>query len=195
MNVKEKINVFSQLAIKEAEGKRDDMMAQINDEFEAACREYERDARKAAESDIREQQFRLEKKKHKEILAAKADVKKSIYELQSQLIDELFSKVEMNLGIYVETEDYVKGLLNDIRKLSLKYRSAIELYVCARDTVHAEKIKELPNITIMTDDSLIGGFRAVIPDKGLLVDCSYSSRLDSLKTNFGGFKALDSANG
>lgn len=187
MNVKEKLNVFSRLALKEAEEKRDTIMSGLNSEFDAACREYSAKARKKAEAQLREDGFKAEREKNKEILTAKFDSRRALFEYKAQLIGGIFERVMDMIADYVETDEYGADIIGGIRELSIKYGCEIDVYITGRDMVFSEKIKETPNINLFADDSLIGGYKAVIGERGLIIDRSYLERLNAVRSDFRGF--------
>lgn len=189
MNVKDKLEGFSKIAIREAETKRVKILNEINLEYKNACDETTLKAQKKAESLINEEQYKAEQMKNREILNAMTQAKKSLIDLRKQLKDDLFKNVMAKLADYIETDNYADSLINDIKNLAIKYNGKITVYLCRRDMVFAERLLEIPNVKIVEDkDDLIGGYRAILNEENIVIDNSYKEKLKEANDAFIGFK-------
>ncbi|MDR2904330.1 MAG: hypothetical protein LBU77_07480, partial [Clostridiales bacterium] len=85
MNVKDKLEGFSKIAIREAEAKRVEILNEMNHEFKKACVETTIRAQKKSDSILNEEKFKAEQQKNKEILEATIEAKRSLIDLRKNL--------------------------------------------------------------------------------------------------------------
>ena len=192
MNVKEKLEGFSRIAIQEAEEKRIKMLNEMNAEFKRACDEITLRERKKADALLDEERVKAEQAKNKEIIQASTEAKRSLIELRSQLTDDLFHIVLAKLADYIETDNYTSGLVKDVKDLAIKYGGKITVYLCRRDMIFSGQLMEIPHVKVMeAPDEMAGGYRAVLENQKIVIDQSYQEKMAEARANFTGFRIHD----
>ena len=113
-------------------------------------------------------------------------IKRDIGEKHHQVKEQIFADVEKMLREYTQTEEYTQTLLCRINEIKRFARGQeITIYV---DPADADKIPALEAAAGMeltvSATPFIGGVRAVIPSKNILIDHSFATKLSEEKNNF-----------
>ena len=186
MNVSDKLRAFSVTAVQEAEDKKKELIDRIEAEYADACAAYAAEARGRFELAFQDERRKAGREKNREILAAKSEARRSLYELKAQLAEGVFARVRARIAAYTETRDYSRALWAGIKELAAKHPGEIEVSLRSADIGGAGELP--PNLRLVPDDSLAGGFRARIPEKNIIIDHSYKERLEKAREEFNFFR-------
>ena len=189
MKVSEKLDMFSKLAIKQAEEKRIRILNEIKEEYNRALREIQDSLQKEADSTIREEAYKVWQEKNRVMLQSSVEMKRSLIELRDELADKLFDNIREKLNEYMQTPEYESALMDQIQKISRQYCDLL-IYLDPVDMRFAEQIKWRFNADVDCE-SLIGGFRVLIKEKHMVIENSFSARLEEAKENFNAFKIVE----
>ena len=113
-------------------------------------------------------------------------IKRDIGEKHHQVKEQIFADVEQMLRDYMDTEDYILWLVDRIHEIKRFARGQeVQIFV---DPSDAEKIPALEARTqvrlTVSDTPFMGGVRAVLPAKNILMDYSFATRLAEEKNDF-----------
>jgi vacuolar-type H+-ATPase subunit E/Vma4 len=188
MNIKGKLEVFSRLAIKEAEERRARITKELDDAFENDAKEYESEARRNAERRLRDTLRKSETRRNLEIQTARADARRALYDLRAQLVDDAFVNIAERLQEYTRSQEYIDDLHSSVSALAGKYKTRVELRLRSADLKRArERLVKIPGVVLYEDpDEHVGGYVACLPERRLIIRNSFSERLREEKANFAG---------
>jgi vacuolar-type H+-ATPase subunit E/Vma4 len=184
MNVAKKLEEFSKTAINEAERTGASIIRKLEENYEAECERIDKAAQEEAEAEIEAERRELRRKRDKALLEAKTSIRRRLSAQREVLTDRLFYEAEKMLEDYTSSDEYFKALKSGISDFCEAHANAL-IYVSANDA--ARLIKEadpaLKNV-VEGGSRMIGGFKAVIPDKSVSFDNSYYALLQGIRTDF-----------
>lgn len=186
MTTEEKLQHFLKASIEDATNRSQKNVKEYEEALEKISKEHQEDTLKNAELQIKFEQDKLERDKNKEISKQTLHIKRKLTQKQSELKDKLFVEVKQMLCEYMETKEYTDLLVKEIKEaLLIAKDSDVTIYI---DPADAEKLRNLEMLTgvalNISDYSFIGGTRAVIRDRNILIDNSFAKKLEEAKENF-----------
>ena len=121
---------------------------------------------------------------------AALELKRELGAAQKRLKKQLFKEVEEKLSAYMKTEKYRDLLVKYIEKaVAYSDRGEMTIYVNPTDADKKAYLEEKTGLTLsISKEDFIGGIRAVIPERNILVDYAFKGALEReyQKFAFGG---------
>lgn len=186
MKLEKKLEIFTNITMREVEGKRRQILREINEAFSKAVDEAVRAAQKSAKDQIREERYRIEKQKNKQIVVSSAEAKRKLIDLREKRTDDLFKDVERDVRGFIDSPDYDPYLLNAAQTAvsAVPGRYAF-IRINPRDMRLAEKLAALTGLTVESDDEdFLGGFRLVSENRKAVADYTLLTRLREERRDF-----------
>lgn len=191
MNLEEKLESFSNMAISEAEKKRNEMLKKIKEESSLACDEFRKKENRRKDEILKEENAKIQQEKNKKLIETSIKSKKTLIDLREKLTNDLFSSVTKKIEAYITSDEYLNKLKNDITKLSDEYNDEIEIYLDKRNMSLKSQLNENKNINIKileAKENLLGGYKALIKSKNIIIDNSYREKIMEEQRNFSKIK-------
>lgn len=186
MKTEEKLNEFKRLAVSEAENIRVKNLKHINIKIKEEASKGIKEAEALSKLKIDEEFHKSSQARNKELLEAKNLCKRKLIDLRKEYENNIFEHVERKLHEFTKTEQYVPYLISSIKKV---LKGGMDIYFVKQDMMHTKIIKEELNINILeSDEDFIGGFKAIMPNKNMVIDNSFKSRLLEERERFNAFK-------
>ena len=160
----------------------DDYMAALEKSFE----EHTADAKRRADMQVAMETEKLEREMNKRLSIAQLDLKREVSHKQEELKDKLFVELKDLLENFMDTADYQR-LLECQVKAAKEFAGDAELiiYMDPSDQDKLQRIALHHNATIKVSEySFMGGTRAVIPAKHILIDNSFETKLKEARHEF-----------
>lgn len=181
MDVEEKIKRFSDVVIREATLDRDSIMNRVTEEYRKTCEDYKKKTKVKYDRRFEEEINRVKRESHKDIVVAQSDLKRQLIAKRSEQIEAILSNVLEKIDKYVQTDDYLNKLIDDINKNKSKDST---VYLVDRDMKYKSAIEKATGVTVMNStENFIGGMKLKISGSRI-VDCSFKTRLEEGKKNF-----------
>ena len=186
MTTEEKLQHFLNASIEDAQNRSQKMISDYKEALAKIADEHKAETLKKAELQIKVEEDKLQRNRNKEISKQVLHIKRKITKKQAELKDKLFVEVAHMLEEYMSTEDYTKLLVKEIKEaVDIAGESDVTIYIDPADS------ESLSNLEMMTGASLtiseypfMGGTRAVIRDRNILIDNSFAKKLEEAKENF-----------
>lgn len=186
MTLDEKLRIFYDSTIADATKQSEDILldyqASLRNIFETHKHESEEKA--ALTLEVESQKLVQEKNK---ILSVQAlDLKRQLNERTEILKNKLFNDVHKRLVSYMETVEYMELLVKHIKDaIAFARGESMTIYINSSDASKKEKLEKLTgfSLNISTMD-FWGGTRAVIHEKNILIDRSFSAKFAEEKDTF-----------
>ncbi len=145
---------------------------------DAALHKAEANYRMASENIIRE--------RNRKLSAESLEIRRKLLEKTAEISEKVFEDVNHRLEDYMKTPEYIDLLCVQIKSASnFAKDDIITIYINPSD---ADKIPLLEEKTAavltISDRNFIGGTRAVIPSRSILIDNSFLTKLEEEKSNF-----------
>ncbi|MDD3174591.1 MAG: V-type ATP synthase subunit E [Herbinix sp.] len=145
---------------------------------EAAIHKAETNYRMASENIIRE--------RNRKLSVESMDIRRKVLEKTAEISEQIFCEVRRKLYEYMKTSEYEDLLCSQIKKASdFAKGDAITIYINPSDAQKIIKLEEKTGISLtVSDRDFIGGSRAVIPSRSILIDNSFLTKLEEEKSSF-----------
>ena len=123
---------------------------------------------------------------NKELSREQIQIKRDMAKKQDSLKEQLFQEVQELLEKYMASPDYKKLLLKQIKAASsFAGTDAIIIYINPSDADKLPELEQSAKIPLtISQASFIGGIRAVIESKNILIDNSFETQLKEAKESF-----------
>lgn len=182
----EKLELFSKAVIDSATSQNIEIVHQYQESLQQLYDEHKQNALKKTEAAYLAESEKLMREKNRTLSSEAIKIKRKINEKSSELADKLFQDVALKLDEYMKTPEYFDLLIAQIsRAKEFAREDEIIIYINPSD----EGMKKLleantgVNLIVSTRD-FIGGTRAVIHSKNILIDNSFSTKLSEAKSSF-----------
>ncbi len=186
MTTEEKLKYFLAISIESANKKSTAMLTDYQNALTEIFERHKQDAIQKAELQITLGIASLEHEKNKAFSKEQIQIKKEFSQLQEDLEETLFSEVKELLDQYMTTPDYQKLLIRQI--LEAKHFAKSEEMILYIDPIDSDKLHDLEDAThtqlTISQYSFMGGIRAIIPSRNLLIDHSFETKFYELKDAF-----------
>ena len=192
MTTEEKLQHFYEVSMDTAR----EEATKVLEEYKAAL-ETEMERHKQEKQTASENQFKIEsdnaaREINKALSAEHLHIKRKLSKKQQQLKENVFSEVADLLVSFTQKPEYLDWLEGKVKEsLDIAQNDSIQIYLTAKDSSLAEELAKCTGITpLISETDFLGGIRAVIPEKNILIDNTFLTAFESEKERFnfdGGF--------
>ena len=172
MTTEEKLQHFTTYAMEEARHKSDVMIREYTDAMEKIFQEHQEKKRRQEELEIKTETDRLVRENNKQF--------------SEELKEKLFVEVKDLLANFAETREYHQMLVKQLREArEFAGGDEVILYIDPSDAQKKYSIEsEVGAPVTVSEYSFMGGTRAVLPGRNILIDNSFESKLAGAKESF-----------
>lgn len=192
MTTEEKLQHFYEVSMDTAR----EEATKVLDEYKAAL-ETEMERHKQEKQAVSESQFKIDsdnaaREINKALSAEHLHIKRKLSKKQQKLKESIFAEVEKLLDDFSKKPEYTDWLEDKIKQsLEIAENDSVQIYLTAKDSAKAEELTKRTGITpLISETDFLGGIRAVIPEKNILIDNTFLTAFENEKERFnfdGGF--------
>lgn len=192
MTTEEKLQHFYEVSMDTAR----EEATKVLDEYKAAL-EIEMERHKQEKQAASESQFKIDsdnaaREINKALSAEHLHIKRKLSKKQQKLKESIFAEVEELLDDFSKKPEYTDWLEDKIKQsLEIAENDSVQIYLTAKDSAKAEELTKRTGITpLISETDFLGGIRAVIPEKNILIDNTFLTAFENEKERFnfdGGF--------
>lgn len=184
--MEEKLQHFTTYTMEEARNRCDAMLSEYTAAMEQVFQEHAETKKRQEDLEIKTETERLIRENNKRLSDEQIQIRKTLSQAQSELKDKLFVEVKDMLARFAETPEYHRLLVKQLRE-AVEFAKGEELILYV-DPSDAERVVSLEvevgaPITV-SSYSFLGGSRAVIPGRNILIDNSFVTKLAEEKEKF-----------
>jgi len=146
---------------------------------EAAQRKADSNFRIASDSIIRE--------RNRKLSGDTTEIRRKYLDRTAEITSQIFDDVKQKLVDFMMTSEYKDILYSQIRNILdfAERGDTIAIYINPSDTHLKSFLEKKTGITLtISDRDFIGGTRAVISSHSILIDNSFSTKLEEAKSSF-----------
>ena len=145
---------------------------------EAALRKADANYRMASDNIIRE--------RNRKLSAETMEIRRKVLEKTAEISDRIFTDVRKKMDDYMKTSEYEELLCVQIKNAnSFAQGDLITIYINPTDAEKISKLEEKTGVSLtVSNRDFIGGTRAVIPSRSILIDNSFLTKLEEAKSSF-----------
>ncbi len=186
MTLDEKLTSFYELAIADANRQSETMLEEYKNSLEEMLTEHEEAMTRKMASLLEIESQKMVQEKNQKMAGETLEFRRKLTEKTEELKKLLFADVEKQLSAYMKSDDYVCCLEKQIRDALVFARGdAITIYINASDEKLKEDLERATGarLTVSTID-FVGGTRAVIAERNILIDRSFLTKISEEKDSF-----------
>ena len=182
MTTEEKLQHFTMYAMEEARNKSNTMLREYRDALEKIFQEHQEKKKRQADLEIKTETVRLVSQNNKQFSEAQIEIKRTLSKRQAELKEKLFVEVKDMLARFAETREYHQMLVKQLREArEFAGGEEIILYIDPSDAQYQYSIEAEVGARTY---SFLGGTRAVLPGRNILIDNSFETKLAEAKESF-----------
>lgn len=186
MTNEEKLQSFQTLTMEAARKKGNDELDAYRESLRQAFEEHKAMKEQQEQVALKTIRESLHKEKNKEISLEQIRLRHEYSEKHEELKAKLFSEVNDLLANFMNTPEYEKLLVSQIKKdLQFAKGEPVTIYIDPADSARLMNLEmETGTSLIVSGYSFGGGTRAVLPERNVLIDDSFATKLKEIMENF-----------
>lgn len=186
MTIEEKLQHFYDSSIEEAYQEASQMIEEHKKNLDAMLSEHKKSRRQSAEAEVKAEAENARREVNKALSAQQLMIKRNWTKKQNELKDKLFAEVQNLLEDFVKTPEYDSYLCRKIKDAQdFAGEDELHIYLTPSDSSRLESISQKTGEALrLADEEFIGGIRAIIPGKNILIDNSFREAFLACKKEF-----------
>lgn len=183
MTLDEKLEVFYNSSIEKATTQSIEIINEYKESLKKIYDEHIEESKRKAEVTLRVESDNLVREKNKRLSAQTLDIRREFTERTSILKESLFEDVIKKLNEFMSTPEYLTFLKKRIQTaLDFAKGEEITIYINPSDADKKPALEqELHTTLTISNINFMGGIRAVISARNILMDYSFSTKLAEAK--------------
>ncbi|MFR3730419.1 V-type ATP synthase subunit E [Lacrimispora sp.] len=186
MTTEEKLQHFLEFCMEDARSRSAKMLDEYTAALEQTFAEHQDSANRRAEQQVALEKKRIEREINKKLSLEQINIKREFGKKQDELKEKLFKELTEKLLEYMKTPEYTLLLNSQIQNaLKLADKEFITIYIDPADEGKLSGLSLPQGADIQVSEySFLGGIRAVIPSRHILIDNSFQTKLSEAKRDF-----------
>ena len=187
MTLDEKLTNFTEYCVLAAKKKSEELILQQQTALDKDFEAYTVKSKEIADTQLKIEKENLEKKLNKELSNEQLHSKQLIGEARTELTDKLFVELSDKISNFINTKEYMELISSQI-EYALKFADGDELIIYV-DSTDESRLHELcarhqTDCIKISEHSFMGGTKALLPKKNILIDNSFAKKLETAKLRF-----------
>lgn len=186
MTTEEKLQHFYEVSMDTARDEAAKAIAEYKESLEAEMEQHKKEKQAVSENQFKIESENAAREINKALSAEHLHIKRRLSRKQQQLKEQLFQEVQELLAAFIKTPEYTDWLEMKIKEsLEIAEDDKVQIYITPSDAVLAEELERRTGILPATaSNDFMGGIRAVIPGKNILIDNTFLTSFENEKENF-----------
>ena len=181
MTLEEKIAHIQSVSMEEARAEGNEIISAYKTALEKVFEDHKKEAVRQSQTRVRAESTNARQQKNQAMAKAQLDLKRQQGKVQQELKEKIFAEVAELVRDFMKTPDYDAFLVKCIQS-ALEFASGEEMtiYINPSDRNKKEKLEEKTGavLTVSAED-FMGGVRAVLRGRNILIDHSFKSSLEN----------------
>ena len=194
MTIEEKLQHFYDVSVEEACGSASQALKEHKKHLAKMFSDHKQTRQQDAQAQIKAETENAKREVNKALSAQQLTLKRNLTARENELKDELFVEVKERLTQFMSTTEYEDYLVRKIKE-AVDFAKDDELFIFLSPEDEGLKHTMMARTGFpvqISKEPFIGGIRATIPSKNILIDNSFMESLHTLRKEFsfdGGPKA------
>ncbi|MFT4106683.1 MAG: V-type ATP synthase subunit E [Lacrimispora sp.] len=186
MTTEEKLQHFLSFCMEDARTRSAKMLDEYTAALEESFAEHQKDAKARARQQVAMEREQMEREINKRLSLEQIGMKREFGKKQDELKEKLFTELKDRLTEFMKTPEYGRLLEKQVQEATeLAGKEFMTIYLTPEDEEKAKSLTFPASADIrISEYSFLGGIRAVIPSRHILIDNSFESRLEEEKHDF-----------
>lgn len=187
MTLEEKIAHLQASSMENARAESNAIIDTHRDALEKLYQDHKEEALRQSATRIKSETIKAKQDLNKAMAKTQLEIKRQQGTIQQELKDKLFKEVYELTDAFMKTEAYEDLLIKWIKK-ALEFagnEDSVVIYINPSDEYRQSDLRDATgiNLTISRED-FIGGIRAVIRERNILIDHSFKTNIDDEYAKF-----------
>lgn len=186
MTLDEKLEHFRTSVIENATKQNIEIVAEYKAMLEKTFEERKDNALRKAQANFKIASENIIRERNRRLSLESLDIKRKVLDKTTEISDRIFNDVKLKLEEYMKTPQYEDLLYAQIMyAVSFAQGDPITVYINPTDADKVSSLEEKTGVSLtISNRDFIGGIRAVIPSRSILIDHSFLTKLEEEKSNF-----------
>ena len=186
MTIEEKLQHFYDTSVAEAQTEAENTLEAHKKSLEEMLEKHKESRKMDAEAQIKAETENATREVNKALSAEQLTLRRDWTAKQNELRNELFVEVKNHLEDFMASPEYQDYLCSRIQKArEFAGNDEIFIYLSPEDSALSEKLQQRTGAAIqLAKDSFLGGIRATIPHKNILIDHSFAGNFEAAYKEF-----------
>ena len=186
MTTEEKLQHFYDVSMESAREEAQKALEEYRRALDDMFEEHKKEKEKSAELRLKLETENAKREINKALSAEQLHIKRKLSKKQQELREKIFIDLQAKLEIFRKSSDYPKWLEEKIKEAqNIADSDEIQIYLSKIDENLKESIEAETGISIqLSEEPFMGGMRAVIPAKNILIDQTFLTMIESEKEEF-----------
>lgn len=186
MTTEEKLQHFYDVSMESAREEAQKALEEYRRALDDMFEEHKKEKEKSAELRLKLETENAKREINKALSAEQLHIKRKLSKKQQELREKIFIDLQAKLEIFRKSSDYPQWLEEKIKEAQNNADSdEIQIYLSKIDENLKESIEAETGISIqLSEEPFMGGMRAVIPAKNILIDQTFLTMFESEKEEF-----------
>lgn len=186
MTVEEKLQHFLDISVAGATKQSASILEDYKNALQTIFEDHKKAEIQKAELQVKLEIASFEHDKNKALSKEQIQLKKKTSQLQEELKETLFQEIKDLLDQYIVTSDYDTLLIKQIQEAK-KFAGTekIIIYIDPTDAKKRARLEAATNVSLtISEYRFMGGTRAIIQSRNILIDNSFETKFKELKESF-----------
>ena len=186
MTTEEKLQHFYDVSMESAREEAQKALEEYRRALDDMFEEHKKEKEISAELRLKLVTENAKREINKALSAEQLHIKRKLSKKQQELREKIFIDLQAKLEIFRKSSDYPKWLEEKIKEAqNIADSDEIQIYLSKIDENLKESIEAETGISIqLSEEPFMGGMRAVIPAKNILIDQTFLTMFESEKEEF-----------
>lgn len=186
MTIEEKLTHFYDTSVEEARHQAEKEVQEHKKSLDAAMEEHKKMALENAASSRKAEIANARREINKALSAEQLNIRRDWTARQRRLKEKLFSEVREQILKFMESSRYEEYLCSKIEEaVCFAEHDEIQIYLSREDEPRLKSLTIKTGFPLkLSGNSFIGGIKAVIPEKNILIDNSFEEGYNAAYRDF-----------
>ena len=186
MTTEEKLQHFYDVSMESAREEAQKALEEYRRALDDMFEEHKKEKEKSAELRLKLETENAKREINKALSAEQLHIKRKLSKKQQELREKIFIDLQAKLEIFRKSSDYPQWLEEKIKEAqNIANADEIQIYLSKIDENLKESIEAETGLSIqLSEEPFMGGMRAVIPAKNILIDQTFLTMFESEKEEF-----------
>ena len=190
LTTEEKLQHFLQSSMERSYEESNQILEDYKLALDKIFEEHKVNKQRKANLEIKMEREHIHRDGNKQLAQAQLGIKRKLSKKANELTEKLFVEVQDLLEKYMLTEEYTNLLAQKIKEArafadKFSTEEEITIYLDPADSGKQLQLQSITGVTLFISKySFGGGTRAVLPNRNILIDNSFESKLEEARENF-----------
>ncbi len=186
MTTEEKLKHFEEVALERAKTESTTLITDYQASLSKMEEEHKAAKMRQADLQLKAETISLKRERNKTLSKEQLEIKRMLTKKQNELKEMLFVEVKTKLEEYMDTHAYEELLVAQIKDiLTFAGDDKVTIYIDPADSTRISALSAATNTTLtLSQYSFMGGTRAVLEKRHILIDNSFATKLAEEKAEF-----------